>query len=183
MSLVFALVIVSGSLKKCYSGIMRRNRGFSLIELLVVVGILGILMASGIATYNQLNATKQVELEVNRIAAQLRSWQKEADSGVGAQGCNSGDVYSGVRVSLGSGSMRKSVMCGSSAVLSEDVNYQNGIQLSSDALRIDFRPVGGGVSIVGPHQAVFQKGDISYQITFTSAGGISVRKYESKASQ
>jgi prepilin-type N-terminal cleavage/methylation domain-containing protein len=105
--LFVASVIVSGrqqmfnglrfALYWCYIGSMVKKNGYSLIEIIVVVGIIGILTAVGVAAYNRMNMEFQVEAEAKRAAVMLRRWQKDADSGVGSP-CSDGTAYEGIRV-------------------------------------------------------------------------------------
>jgi prepilin-type N-terminal cleavage/methylation domain-containing protein len=109
--LFVASVIVSGrqqmfnglrfALYWCYIGSMVKKNGYSLIEIIVVVGIIGILTAVGVAAYNRMNMEFQVEAEAKRAAVMLRRWQKDADSGVGSDQCvDPANPYGGIQVTL-----------------------------------------------------------------------------------
>jgi len=54
------------------------NPGFTLIEVLVAVGIIGILTSIGVSSYNSFNAKKQVESVAEELKTNLRLVQSKA---------------------------------------------------------------------------------------------------------
>ena len=163
---------------------MLRKNGFTLIEMLVVLGILGIIAVVGVATYNRMNMKSQVEMEAKRVASLLRGWQKDADSGTGADSCPVGISYGGVRVTFDPTPVAPNpdliqaeyVCVGGTTtyVIFDTVELMNQVLISSGVpIQFLFRSVGGG-SI--PIQVTLTKGGIGYEVSLTTAGGISVTK-------
>lgn len=156
---------------------MLSRNGYSLVEMLVVVGIIGILAAVGVASYNQMNMESQVETEAKRIVSQLRSWQKDADSGIGSLPCNDVDTYGGIKVYIeqtpSADRLRAVSLCGTTETPLKTV------ELSYPAMAVDnktftFLPLAQGVDI--NDYVNLTMNSITYRITITTAGGISVSK-------
>lgn len=151
------------------------RRGFSLIEILVVVSILGLTVGAGIAAYNRLNARSQLEAETNKVVAALRNWQKEADSGVGARECAAIGQYRGILVNINSSSLAGRVDCTDNYVDLEQVDILNGVALSG-LTSIWFQPLGKGVTVNPPSGSItVRKGTINVNVGISAAGGIGVR--------
>ena len=80
-----------------------RRKGFTLIEILVVVGIIGVLVSIGIASYNNFNEKRKVkraaeELKLYIRLAASKAINNEKDTRTGY--CGTGDTLSGWFVSL-----------------------------------------------------------------------------------
>lgn len=151
------------------------RRGFSLIEILVVVSILGLTVGAGIAAYNRLNARSQLEAETNKVVAALRNWQKEADSGVGARECAAIGQYRGILVNINSSSLAGRVDCTGNYVDLEQVDILNGVALSG-LTSIWFQPLGRGVVLTPLAETInLSKGSTSVNVAVSAAGGIGVR--------
>src|SRR3990167_8527736 len=70
------------------------NRGFSLIELLVVVAIIGILSSGAIAAYNNFNKAQVVRRAALNLKSDLRESQNRATSGVKHADCRADGIIS-----------------------------------------------------------------------------------------
>jgi prepilin-type N-terminal cleavage/methylation domain-containing protein len=156
----------------CYIGSMVKKNGYSLIEIIVVVGIIGILTAVGVAAYNRMNMEFQVEAEAKRAAVMLRRWQKDADSGVGSP-CSDGTAYEGIRVVFTSTQVSGSIVCGGTLIPVDTILFENGVEFVDSDTTLTFLPIGGGVDAAS---LTFGKGSIEYQVSVSAAGGIGVRK-------
>lgn len=153
---------------------MKQRQGFSLIEILVVTGIMGVLLAVGISAYNSLNNQSQVEQAAQLLATQLRSIQKRADAGDSE--CAVGEKFGGFEVrriapdSIGYYSICNSVTAGSADEVIQSVNHT----LFDNFVGFTFKSLGRGVA---PGSTInVSKNLITYTVTITAAGGISVNK-------
>jgi prepilin-type N-terminal cleavage/methylation domain-containing protein len=151
---------------------MTSRSGYSLIEILVVVGIIGIMAGAGVAVYNQMNMQAQVEMEAKRAAAKLRDWQKEADSGAHTQACSAGEVFEGIKVTFAANSIDADRICDSNTYDIETFYLQNGVTLTPSGA-VTFLSNGQGAT---PKEVFLGKGGVSYRINISLGGGISVSK-------
>lgn len=154
---------------------MPKGSGYSLIEILVVVGIVGLLVGAGVATYNSLNVRLQVESEARALVAKLYDWQKSATSGYGAQACN-GSEFGGIQVTtnLDANTITGQVVCGGNPLVDGDVlTIKNGVDLTSGET-FRFEPLTGAASQTVSFQLT--KASYGYQVSITQAGGISASK-------
>lgn len=149
-----------------------KKQGFSLIEILVVTGIMGILLAVGIASYNKMNNRSRVEQAAQLLATQLQTLQKRADAGVS---CENGAVFNGVQVAYASMGIDYCDWCdgGCDSDSSKSFDFINGVNVESFNTFM-FKGLGKGVDI--PQNIDVSRADIIYNITITPAGGISVSK-------
>jgi prepilin-type N-terminal cleavage/methylation domain-containing protein len=60
---------------------MKKNRGFTLIEILIVISIGSVVMTIAAARYNQLTQRKRIEQQTKNTVTFLRKIKKMADSG------------------------------------------------------------------------------------------------------
>jgi prepilin-type N-terminal cleavage/methylation domain-containing protein len=70
---------------------MKKNRGFTLIEILIVISIGSVVMTIAAARYNQLTQRKRIEQQTKNTVTFLRKIKKMADSGE-KPGCASGTI-------------------------------------------------------------------------------------------
>ena len=153
---------------------MNTERGFSLIEILVGVGVMGILAATGVASYNKVNDRAKVEQAAQLLATELRTWQKRADAGVNS--CGSGQKFGGVSVQYDDQQLSYCDLCNDTCT-NEPVVYGpiNGVELSLDS---SFKLLSLGKGVNNPSTITVSKNQIIYTINITPAGGISVAKAE-----
>lgn len=74
-----------------------RRNGFTLVELMVVVGIIAISFGTGIAAYNRFNNKQTLIRAAQAVEGELRNIQKKADSG-DRSGCTDELVRYDVRI-------------------------------------------------------------------------------------
>lgn len=67
---------------------MEKETGFTLIEIMVAVVLIGLMSGGGVAAYRRLNERSSVEGAAKQVEQALREAQKRADSGVKPLGCN-----------------------------------------------------------------------------------------------
>lgn len=153
--------------------------GYSLIELLVVLGIMGLLTAYGVAAYNGMNDRYKVEQATLELVSTLRDWQKQVDAGVGSTVCAT-NVYQGRNVTYATTPplgprLESRIVCSG---IPSDTEMKNYILLHSTTLTnftaFQFLPLGDGVNTAQQFQV--SAGAISYQVTIRAGGGISAQR-------
>jgi prepilin-type N-terminal cleavage/methylation domain-containing protein len=158
--------------------VMQQNRGFSLIEMMVVVGIMGILLVTGVASYNRLNDRAKVEQAAQLLATELRVIQKKADAGI--NGCASSS-FQGVSVGWDNDSRKISWSDECEGAFFGDSGFTPDQPLSSSSINVSlepssfvFYPVGRGVS----QEATFSLSmdENSFQVVVQPSGAIRVEK-------
>lgn len=146
--------------------------GFSLIEILVVMGILGILMAVGVASYNRMNDRSKLEQAAQLLATELRELQKRADSGTST--CAPDKAFGGVEVRREDNvTIKYFDICDGD--MFEVGTYQliNDVTMANFA-NFTFKSLGRGVG--SNEDITITRGGADYKVSITSAGGISVGK-------
>lgn len=161
---------------------MTYRKGFTLIEVLVVIGIMGILMGAGVASYSTMNDKVKVETAVDQLTAQLRVWQKQVDSGVGGGECVGGK-FGGLLIHWVSEKVISAkVVCSSGGTTTmTDYTMQN-MAVIPQFSDFTFKPLSGGVESSDGNPIMLQVTNLSkkytYHITISGAGGISVNRAE-----
>lgn len=98
----------------------KNKLGFTLIEMMMVVTIMGILIMAGVAAYNDFNRKQRVRQAAQSLVTTLRAAQKNADRSELPAGCN---VLEGYRVDdITSTTLRISAYCNNGGLV--DVNSQ-----------------------------------------------------------
>jgi prepilin-type N-terminal cleavage/methylation domain-containing protein len=152
--------------------------GYSLIEMMVVVGIMGIMLVTGVASYNRLNDRAKVEQAAQLLATELRVIQKKADSGIHT--CGGTDSFRGMRVQrIDNSTIRYCQQCGTVPTSCTDANLNISLASGSGVTisifeAFDFLSVGRGVSI---ERTITVTNSIhTFLIDISRSGGIRVRK-------
>lgn len=155
-----------------------RSYGFTLVEMLVVVSIMGVVFGGSIAGYNAFNQHQVLVNAGKELVSQLRQAQVDARSGIKPTGsCSRLDGY---RVSSGSNSTQYTVtaVCnGNPAGASSTFTFPGGVR-NQNAFTITFQGQFGGVIGVGNGAGGLDirlrsdSGSRRYMININSAGGI-----------
>lgn len=148
------------------------KKGFTLIELVISVAIMGMLVAGGIAAYRTFN-TRQLVMSAGKEYVQLlRVAQKKAKSGEKPAGCT---TLAGYRVSVVANGSRASTyaLCdgGSVSILDNEKDFPSEVIFSQNAT-LDFQVLFGGVVGYGTVTITNVTASSSYEIQITSEGSI-----------
>lgn len=149
-------------------------QGYTLIEVMVVVGIVSILALGGMAAYNRFNDRQQLVQAVDGFVTTFREVQKQADAGDLAGVC---DELGGYQMILtnNSSAYRVDVICspsGSQTIVNNTL--ASGATFQS-AVTITFWPLGEALSLAPPNPLEIRSvsGEYKIVITITSGGAIS----------
>ncbi len=154
--------------------------GFTLIEVMVVITIMAVLLAAGIASYSKMNDRAKVEQAANELVTQLRVWQKDVDSGMKSDLCGA-NPYLGIRVTLSGSVVSANILCqGQTDRLHQTLDlskYKVVIGFTPATFtHFDMHPLGRGTSSAATITVRNTAATFVYTITVTSAGGMSVVK-------
>lgn len=154
-------------------------RGFTLIEMLVVIGIIGIMSVGAVASYNSYNNWAKVEQGARLVATQLRSIQKDVTTGTSNCGTS---VFNGVEISRAVSGKQVVVknVCGG-VVGAQRLAFPTPA-FGDDLTIAPFTPfqietVGGGTTMLS--EIVVQStviNSMQFAVTMTMAGGVGVAK-------
>lgn len=128
------------------------SRGFTLIELALVMAIIGILAGLGIPSYGTFKKNQELEQTAATLESNLRFAQNQAAAGVKPAGCGSNELV-GWYVKVQTTKYDIFVRCGLSATLNKSITFPVGIT-SSASLTADivFQPVNRDVVFVSNAQ-------------------------------
>lgn len=151
---------------------LRNHKGFTLIELVVSVAIMGILVGGGIAAYRTFN-TKQLVMTAGKEYVQLlRVAQKKAKAGEKPAGCT---TLSGYRVSVVANGSQATMyaLCngGSTVIVDSQKDFSTEVVFTQNAA-LDFQVLLGGVVGFGSVTLTNLTASYSYQVDITSEGSI-----------
>lgn len=155
----------------------RKLAGFTLIETLVVVSIMGVLLLAAVAAYNRMNDRAKVEQAAQTLLTQLRSWQKDTDTGIDQKYCSGGDVFGGLQVDqINSTTVTASIVCNSDPISDGIKTLQLKVNLNPGTSSSSFRflPLGQGTSEAVTW--IVSQGSYAYRIQVSMAGGMSVER-------
>jgi prepilin-type N-terminal cleavage/methylation domain-containing protein len=147
------------------SGLMAKNRGFTYIEVLIVVGIISLLSVGGVASYSEFQARKQTEAETRMIESYIELAREKTSAGDRTGSCG---TYGGYYSVTSTGAVVSLVPNGCSAAAS--FTLRSGYTLPEGDIQADFRPLGAGYS--GPSCIIVQhpNAELCGQITIESSG-------------
>lgn len=94
-----------------------KTRGYTVIEILIVVVIMSLLFGVGTASYRGFQRRKELEGAANKVKADLRLAQEMAMSGVGKDECAAGESMSNIVFDVSSPQYSVGVRCSSGAVV------------------------------------------------------------------
>jgi len=152
------------------------DSGFTLIEIMVVLTIMAVLLASGVAAYSRMNDRSRVEEAAVGLVSQLRAWQKDADVGTGSELCGAGETYVGILVSWGASTVTSKIDCLSGTSDYKTYLLLNKAKTQEPAGQITLMALGRGTSANTSIVVQNTSATIAYTITVSKAGGINVSK-------
>ena len=123
-------------------------KGFTLVELLVVVGLIAILSGGTIAGYTKFSDKQKVVAEAQKLKVNLRKAQAKMLSGVRPSGCKG--MLIGYRIEFNSTNYTIGADCQTNGIqYIETISLSSGITLSesfSGGNAITFKPLTQGAS-------------------------------------
>lgn len=161
----------------------KKQQGFTLIELIVVISIITFSLGVAIANYSTFNDRRQVETTVTSIKDFLHIAQRRAQAGDSPPECTSADLtpLQAYRVYEITGGLRMEANCGvqepgfqvPTAGYGEalDLELPSGIEIGPDTdLDIRYWVLYGGADIRGDTTITVSKGTLQYQFAIEPGG-------------
>lgn len=141
--------------------------GFSLVELLIVIFVMGLIFSVGVANYRDFSRRKQIEAVANQVKSDLELAKQNALSGVKPDhvNCNSPNILLGYRLVFQPTGYTVQANCSAGGPLGSFIDVKSifslpyGVTLSSNILNdctnpvdgdsIQFLPRGNGTNLAG----------------------------------
>ena len=150
---------------------MRENgSGFTLIEILVVISVIGIIFTIGVAAYNQFARRQLVNQTSQELRNNLRLAQSKALAGEKPQGCLG--HLNGYQVNFSANSYTVAALCDSLVTIGT-YNLPSNVAIAGPS-SILFKVLGRGTEVTGALPVVISGFDQTNWITVESAGGINL---------
>ena len=156
----------------CNNGNMNAARfGYTLIELIVVISIVGLLVGGSIAGFNQLNQRQTLLTSAKELIVSMRRAQQQASSGVKPMsGCTTLDGYQ-ITGATGSNSYTISAVCSNQTILVKTNNFAAGVTPTSN-FSILFRSQIGSVSGTTGEFRLRYGASLQYAVQVSNSGNI-----------
>lgn len=150
--------------------------GFTIIELLIVIAIIFIFAGTGIAYYNQYNATKLPEKEARRLVDTLELAKKKSSAADIPFSCSG--IFQGYRVTITATGYTLEVRCTSSNYTTlQSYVFDSGVSAAvTGSITVYFPALNGPVGQAPPNTSIkIQNTDRStcFYITVNEVGTIS----------
>ncbi len=155
-----------------------RQRGFTMIELMVTLAVLAILLGIGMPAFQEVSLSTTLRSEANKLAAAAQLARSEAiKSNAVVRICISSDGATCTSASGASWENGWIVIRGSTVLLSQAV-AKDGYRILSSVSQIDFQPsgVGAGQATLKVCRATPSVGTQDRQVTISATGHTSVDK-------
>ena len=151
---------------------MTATRGYTLIELLIVVTIMGILVTFGVSAYGKAQQNQIAATNSQKLLATLESAENQANTG--QKDCSGGFAGVNVTTIVGSSSLSTKTICsGGQHGATTTITLTNA--KFNNAYNLTFEPLAGGVNVGNSTSTNIDytgsDGTI-YQITVTNTGTI-----------
>lgn len=148
------------------------NAGISLIEVLVVIGILVLIVGSGVANFRRLQKRSQVKVAARRVEQAIRNAQKSAASGVKPAGC---DTLQNYQITLGGATLGErnyqiDVICSNAIYAGDTTEIARNVLIVTEVV-VTYNL--SGMADVDATVCVHDAADLfSYEISVTRGGAV-----------
>lgn len=153
-----------------------RQRGFTIIELMVVIVIAGVLLTLALPAFNDMLARRRLEGQANEFVTDLAYAKSEAvqrNRNVALFTGGGGTCYTIAMWTTGTGSCDCTAMpsCTGGPVELKTVTLSNSVAVSN-AVTFDFEPVRGGLQPAAAASAAVSLGSRTYTVSVTAYGRV-----------
>ncbi len=156
------------------------KNGFTLIELMIVIGLIAVVTIGGVAGYRTFNLRQIVITSGKQMLVDLRQAQSKASSNVKSVEACKDQPMSGYRVAGSSGTYTITENYGGTCTpqVTKTVNLPSGVTFKNN-FTLTFQSLGGNVTFVGasPYAIEFctkncltGSGGLKYKITVSNQG-------------
>lgn len=153
------------------------TKGYTLIELLVAVSIIGLVFSSGFVSFREFSRRQEIASLARSLEGELRSIQQKALSGEKPDDifCNPPNTLSGYTFDLTSGtSYSISAVCTGGLVEIKTKDMPEGLTIETTLDPITFKVLGSGTDIPAGDQSritITQTATGSFQEVIVTSGG------------